>query len=89
MLVLLVSLLLLELSLLDLEYLFVWLPSLLAMQDHVTFLVDAVGDFGKGVVAAVVTDSDLFIVDSKLFPAEIALVDESTNACYFSAIDRE
>lgn len=86
---LLLPLLLLKLALFDLEDLLVGLPALLAVKDHVALSVETIGDLGERVVAAVAAQSDLLIVDPELFPAEVALIDESTDAADPATVKRE
>ena len=82
----LIPLLLLKLPLLNLKYLLIRFPPHLPMQHHTSFLINAVSNLRKRVVAAVVADFHFLIADSELFPAEIALIDESADAGYFAAV---
>lgn len=85
----LLSFLLLELSLLDFKYLFIWLPSLLSMQEHFSFVVYCIGYLRKRIITTVGTQSNFFVTDSKLIPTEIALIDKTTDAAYPSTVERK
>lgn len=83
------ALLLFVFSLFDLKDALIWLPSFFAMQDEVAISVQAIGHFWKRVVSAVVAEPDFFIKDSILFPAEVALVDESPDAANLTSVKGE
>jgi hypothetical protein len=87
--VLLLLLLLLEFTLFHLQDLLARLPALLSVEDHVALGVETVGNLRERVVAAVRAESHLLIVDSELLPAEVALVDESSDAADLSSIEGE
>lgn len=86
---LLLSLLFLELSLFDFEDFLVGFPALLSVKDHVAFGIKTVGNLREWVVATVVAESNLLIVDSELLPAEVTLIDESTDAADSATIQWE
>jgi hypothetical protein len=86
MLMFFITLLFLQFSFFDLQYLLIRLPSLFAVQHHVPFTIYAIGYLGKRIVATVATKSHFFIYNTKLFPAEVALIDKPTNTVDAPAI---
>ena len=85
-LMLLLTFLLFKLSLLGLHDFEVGLPSFLAMQDHLTSSIDAVGYFGKRVIPTSTAYPHLLVADPVLLPAEVAFVNEPTDAADLSAV---
>ena len=86
---LLLSLLFLQFLVLHFSNLLVRFPPFLTMQHHVPLIIDTIRDFRKWVVTAVVAELNFFVLNSKFFPTQIALINESTNAANFPAIQRQ
>jgi hypothetical protein len=88
-LMLLFLLLLFEFPLFDLEDALVGLPPFFPVQNEVALCVKTVGHLGERVIAAVAAKSHFLVEDAILLPTEVALVDEPSNAAYFTTVQRE
>lgn len=59
------------------------------MEHHLSLTVYTICYLGKRIVATTVTKTNFFVMNSIFLPTKIAFIYESSNACDFSAIERQ